>query len=45
MNLEHTEVYNELHKSVSDLNNMGNAVRMNVFENVASGYRLVAVVT
>ena len=31
VNLAHTEVYHELHKAVSILNNMGNAVRMNVF--------------
>jgi len=45
VNLAHTEVYQELHKSVSGVNNTENAVRMNAFENAASGYRLVTVVT
>jgi hypothetical protein len=40
VNLAHTEVY---HKTVSGLKTMGNAVRMNAFENVASAYRLVVV--
>jgi len=43
VNLAHTEAYHELHKTVSGLKNMGSAVRVNVFENVASVYRLITV--